>query len=59
MALLGLLIFIALIWFVVKHFSAYVPPLVATIVYVVLVIICVIALCNILGIPMPTRLNLR
>jgi len=57
MALLGLLILVALVWWVLQQFAPQLPPFVATILYVVLVIVVVIALCQIIGIPLPLRVG--
>jgi len=56
-SILGLIIVIALIWWVLGQFSAQLPPLIVTICYVVLVIVAVVALCNIIGIPLPLRIG--
>lgn len=55
MALLGLLIVVALVWWVLGQFSGQLPPLIVTILYVV--IVAVVALCQILGIPLPLRVG--
>lgn len=59
LGILGLLILVALAWWVLQQFSAQLPPLLVTICYVVLVIVAVIALCNMLGIPIGIPLSLR
>jgi len=57
MSLLGLLILVALVWWVLQQFAPSLPPFVATILYVVLVIVVVVALCQIIGIPLPLRVG--
>ena len=59
MALLGLCVFVALIFFVLNQFGGELPPLILKIIYVVLVIVVVLALCSMLGIPLPSRLGAR
>lgn len=57
MSLLGLCVLVALVFFVLKQFGGDLPPLITKIIYTVLVIVVVIALCQMLGIPLPGRIS--
>jgi len=55
-ALLGLLVVVALCWWALKQFGSYLPDILVTILYVVLVVVAVVMLCGVLGIPLPVRI---
>lgn len=53
LALAGLVIVVALGWFVLEQVKQYLPNLLYVLLYVVLVIAAIVALCRIVGVPLP------